>query len=69
MNEPALDRLDSVVVSYRQMHGSAPARRTFHRPTCALLKNRTTNAPQPDTVLTRKDAEAAGYKACTRCNP
>jgi hypothetical protein len=40
---------DHVVVSRRQMQGSAPKRRTFHRPGCGLLKNRPhwTSYPTP----------------------
>jgi methylphosphotriester-DNA--protein-cysteine methyltransferase len=61
-----------VIVSRRQMRGSAPERRTFHRLTCPSLKTRdgkTRGASLEDTQLSREDAVAARYKPCERCRP
>ena len=58
---------ESVVVSYRQMHGSAPARRTYHRPDCPRLKARHGQSKKADYVMTESDAVAAGYRACDWC--
>ena len=59
---------ETVVVSRRQMRGSAPERRTFHRAGCPSLKTRS-GVGDPDTTLTRAEAVAAGYKPCVRCKP
>jgi methylphosphotriester-DNA--protein-cysteine methyltransferase len=58
-----------VVVSRRQMLGSAPERRTFHRASCPSLKTRHRTGDEPDTTLSRAVAIKAGYKACQRCKP
>jgi methylphosphotriester-DNA--protein-cysteine methyltransferase len=60
---------ETVVVSRRQMRGSAPERRTFHRPSCPSLKTRHRLVDEPDTILPRATALEAGYKPCERCRP
>lgn len=60
---------ETVVVSRRQMRGSAPERRTFHRPGCPSLKTRHRVGGEPDTVLPRAAAVKSGYKPCERCKP
>jgi methylphosphotriester-DNA--protein-cysteine methyltransferase len=57
-----------VIVSRRQMKGSAPERRTFHRPGCPSLKTRLSTGDS-DTTLSRIEAVAARYKPCERCKP
>lgn len=59
----------SVVVSHRQMQGSAAPRRTFHRPKCPRLKVRTADARTSDHVMSRAEAVEAGYRACQWCKP
>lgn len=56
-----------VIVSYRQMHGAAPPRRTFHRSDCPRLKARSSAAKERDYAMAEADAVAAGYKPCEWC--
>jgi hypothetical protein len=61
--------LNRGVTEEEVLQGLLYARRVLSRPECGLLKNRPNWGELPDATFTRKEALAAGYKPCQRCEP